>query len=85
MSRYRPLAALGAAIIALPPYGDETLGLALIGAVSTTMDDTTSSQRDPRRSGGGAVGVPKVVAFIVIGALVLLALQVGGLRGFVQH
>lgn len=78
-------------VIVLPPYGDEPIGLALGAAIAAGgkhMEDqeTTSGYRETRR-GRTAVGadVAKFAGIIVIAAVVILALQVGGLKGLVQH
>lgn len=90
-SRYRKIIGAGIAgtIIVLPPPGDEALGLALGAAISGgkhAMDDTSSNYREKRRGGGGAnPNTARWVGIIVIGAIVILAAQVGGLRSFVQH
>lgn len=49
------------------------------------MEYNSSDEREKRRSGGGDNGVARWVGIIVIGSIVILAIQVGGLRAFVQH
>lgn len=94
--RYRHIAALGAttAVIVLPPYGDEGLGLALGAAIEAGhvgrrahMDEVTTSNYRERARGRSDRGgdVPKWVGAIVIGAVIVLAFAAGGLRQFVQH
>lgn len=82
--------ALGGAIVVLPPPGDEILGIDLAAAIGGTamsdMADTSTGQRGAyRRTGAGDSNVARWVGIIVIGSIVILAVQVGGLRGFVQH
>jgi len=89
-TRGRKLLGVGVtgALIALPPPGDEGLGIALGAAISrgrNPMEYNSSDEREKRRSGGGDNGVARWTGIIVIGAIVILAIQVGGLRSFVQH
>jgi hypothetical protein len=76
------------AVVALPPYGDEVLGLALGGAVlkGKQMEDTTSDSREPRRrSAAPSQNVTVWVGVIVIGAVLVLAFTAGSLKSLVQH
>lgn len=88
-SRYRKIIGLGVggAIVALPPYGDEPIGLALGAAIAggKPMEYNSSDDREKRKSGAGDNGTARWVGIIVIGAIAILAIQVGGLRKFVQH
>lgn len=49
-------------------------------------NETTSAQREKRRTGEAPnAATPKYVGAIVISMVAILALQVIGLKGFVQH
>jgi len=50
-------------------------------------NETTSSQRERRHTGerGPNGATPKYVGALVIGMIAILAVQVIGLKGFVQH
>lgn len=80
--RYRQAIGVGltAALALTPIVGDEIIGVTLMAA------DTTSAERDRRRTGDApSQATPKWVGALVIGMVGILALQVIGLRGFVQH
>ncbi len=75
-----------AALAATPIIGDEVLAATIMGGLHMN-GDTTSEQRDKRRTGeqGPNGATPKYVGALVIGMIAVLALQVIGLKGFVQH
>ena len=75
------------ALIATPIIGDEILAASLMGGIHTMDNGTTSEQRDRRRTGeqGPNGATPKYVAGLVIAMIAILAVQVIGLKGFVQH
>jgi hypothetical protein len=76
------------AIIALPPYGDEFLAIAAESAIlggKSTMEDTTTDYREPRRRGAAPTGANLWVGVIVIGSILILAITAGGMRNLVQH
>lgn len=81
----------GAALVLGPPPGDETIGLALIsgagvGARIMPQDTRPANTENPRRKGdtGEQGNTPRLAAYIVIGAVVILAFQAGLFRKIVQ-
>ena len=81
----------GAALIALPPPGDEAIGLSLlagagIGVGKMANDTRPASNDNPRRMGATADegATPRYTAYIVIGAIVILALEAGLFRKIIS-
>jgi len=81
----------GAALVLGPPPGDEMIGLALIsgagiGVKKMANDTRPASADNPRRKGdtGEQGNSPRLAAYIVIGAVVILAFQAGLFRKIVQ-
>lgn len=78
---------LGGAIIALPPYGDEILGLSILGV--NRMDDSQVANRDsrnPRHPAQNDQSVQNAVIVINVLAIAAILLIAGvGFRGYIAN